>query len=70
MSADPDGITFLRYETRPVTYAVFSTGSGEIRMPYGKVELRQLYMIGRGDACPETTKALNEWPSKKEADDE
>lgn len=70
MSQDADGITFLRYEVRPVTYAVFSTGAGEIRMPFGKVELRHLHMIGRGDACPETEKALAEWPDKKGTDNE
>lgn len=68
--SDADGIVFLRYETRPVTYAVFSTGAGEIRMNHGRVELRQLSMIQRGDACPETAKALSEWPGKKETDDE
>ena len=67
---DEDGLTFLRYDTRPVTYAVFSTGAGEIRMTHGNAELRQLHMIRRGDACPETAKALADWPGKQETDDE
>ena len=67
--SDADGLLFLRVEVRPVTYAVFSTGAGEIRMNHGRVELRQLHMIGRGDACPETVKALAEWPGKEASDD-
>lgn len=70
MNADEDGITFLRYETRPVTYAVFHTGAGEIRLSHGKTELRHLSMIQRGAACPETERALAEWPGKKESEDE
>lgn len=70
MTIDADGITFLRHETRPVTYAVFHTGAGEIRLSHGKVELRHLSMIQRGAACPETEKALAEWPSNKESNDE
>jgi hypothetical protein len=67
--SDADGVTFLRYETRPVTYAVFRTGAGELRLSHGKTELRHLSMVGRGDACPETQKALAEWPNNKESDD-
>lgn len=68
MSADPDGITFLRHETRPVTYAVFHTGNGEIRLSKSKTELRQLALVTRGEPCPETDKALNEWPTKGNED--
>ena len=67
---DADGLTFLRYEVRPVTYAVLSTGAGEMRMTRGRMELRQVSMIHRGDACPDTTKALSEWPTGKEQNDE
>ena len=69
-SEDADGVTFLRYETKPVTYAIFAVSAGEIRLSHGRVALRQLSMLQRGDACPETTKAIENWPDKKGQDDD
>ena len=63
--SDHDGVTFLRYETVPVTFAVFQIHGGEHRMSKSRVELRAQSMMQHGLPCADTQKALAEWPEKE-----
>jgi hypothetical protein len=59
-------VTFLRFETVPITFAVFKTPGGEHRMGRSKVELRAASMMQHGLPCEDTQRALAEWPVKGE----
>jgi hypothetical protein len=65
---DSDGIEFLRYVTVPVTFAVMKTAAGELRLGKSRMELRMNSMIQHGQECPDTQRALADWPEGRDTD--